>query len=138
MSAQAPWEHQFSRFTPDVFVLPNILHATDYPRFLAYLIQSRKIDTVIITRSTSATISFPVSRAVSPGVAFVDMCHVEEPHWLNGGHPRFGVGYQDVPELNVLTNKHLAGWMEDRGADGGRIRVMYTGVRVSRTGRPAQ
>ena len=138
LSAQHHWEHQFSRFTPDIFVLPNILHASDYPRFLAYLIQSRKIDTVIITGSTIGYHLLPYLRALSPGVAFVDMCHVEEPHWLNGGHPRFGVGYQDVLDLNVVTNKHLAGWMEDRGADGGRIRVMYTGVRVSRTGRPAE
>ncbi|MHB8773174.1 MAG: glycosyltransferase [Syntrophales bacterium] len=138
LSAQHHWEHQFSRFTPDIFVLPNILHASDYPRFLAYLIQSRKIDTVVITGSTIGYHLLPYLRAVSPGVAFVDLCHVEEPHWLNGGHPRFGVGYQDVLDLNVVTNKHLAGWMEDRGADGGRIRVLYTGVRVSRTDQPAE
>ena len=130
------WEHQFSRFTPDIFVLPNILRASDYPRFLAYLIQSRKIDTVVITGSTIGYQLLPYLRAVSPGVAFVDMCHVEEPHWLNGGHPRFGVGYQDVLEFNIVTTRHLARWMQSRGADGGRIRVMYTGVRVSRTGHP--
>ena len=132
------WEHQFSRFTPDIFILPNILHATDYPRFLAYLIQSRKIDTVVITGSTIGYQLLPYLRAISPGVAFVDMCHIEEPHWLNGGHPRFGVGYQDILELNIATNRHLAGWMQNCGADGGRIRVMYTGVRVSRTGQPAE
>jgi glycosyltransferase involved in cell wall biosynthesis len=130
------WEHQFSRFTPDIFILPNILHASDYPRFLAYLIQSRKIDTVVITGSTIGYNFLPYLRAVSLGVAFVDLCHVEEPHWLNGGHPRFGVGYQDILELNIVTNRHLAGWMQSRGADGGRIRVMYTGVRVSRNSHP--
>ncbi|MHB8139508.1 MAG: glycosyltransferase [Smithellaceae bacterium] len=138
LSADHCWEHQFSRFTPDIFVLPNFLHASDYPGFLAYLIQSRKIDTVVITGSTIGYQLLPYLRAVSPGVAFVDMCHVEEPHWLNGGHPRFGAGYQDVLDLNVVTNGHLAGWMENRGADGKRIRVMYTGVRVSRTGDPEE
>jgi len=123
------WEHQFSRFTPDIFVLPKILCASDYPRFLAYLIQSRQIDTVVITGSTIGYQFLPYLRAVSPGVAFVDMCHVEEPHWLNGGHPRFGVGYQDALDLNIVTTKHLAEWMQGRGADGTRIRVMYTGVR---------
>jgi glycosyltransferase involved in cell wall biosynthesis len=52
LTADHRWEHQFSRFTPDIFVLPNILRVSDYPRFLAYLIQSRKIDTVVITGST--------------------------------------------------------------------------------------
>jgi glycosyltransferase involved in cell wall biosynthesis len=136
LMANHDWEHQFSRFTPDIFVLPNILHASDYPRFLAYLVQSRQIDTVVITGSTVGYHLLPYLRAVSPGVAFVDMCHVEEPHWLNGGHPRFGVGYQDALELNIVTTRHLAEWMENRGADGKRIRVMYTGVRVFQTGHP--
>ena len=127
------WAHQFTALTPDVFVLPNFLHQVDYPRFLAYLIQSRQIDTVLITGSTIGYQLLPYLRAVSPGVAFVDMCHVEEPHWLNGGHPRFGVGYQDALDLNIVTTSHLATWMQGRGADRERIRVMYTGLKSSQT-----
>ena len=127
--ADHQWEYQFSRFTPDIFILPNILHASDYPRFLTYLIQSRQIDTVVISGSTIGYQILPYLRAVSTGVAFVDLCHVEEPHWLNGGHPRFSVGYQDALDLNIVSTKHLAQWMCERGADGTRIRVMYTGVR---------
>ncbi len=133
LSADHCWEHQFSRFTPDIFVLPNILRPSDYPRFLAYLIQSRKIDTVIITNSTIGYHLLPYLRAASPDVAFLDMCHVEEPHWLNGGHPRFGIGYQDLLDLNIVTSRHLAEWMESRGADGERLRIMYTGVRAAKT-----
>jgi glycosyltransferase involved in cell wall biosynthesis len=136
LPAEHPWGHQFSRFTPDIFVLPNILHVSDYPRFLAYLIQSRKVDTVVITGSTIGYHLLPYLRAVSPGTVFVDMCHAEEPHWLNGGHPRFAVGYQDVLELNIVTNRHLLGWMRDCGADVERIRVLYTGIRVSPSGQP--
>ena len=135
LPADHGWEHQFRRFTPDIFVLPKILHASDYPRFLAYLIQSRQIDTVVITSSTIGYQLLPYLRAVSPGVAFVDMCHVEELHWLNGGHPRFGVGYQDMLDLNIVTTKHLAEWMQGRGADRTRIRVMYTGVRAAQANR---
>ncbi|MEO8729093.1 MAG: glycosyltransferase, partial [Rhodoferax sp.] len=123
------WEYLYTHLTPDVFVLPNFLSAADYPRFLAYLIRSRQIDTVVITGSTIGYQILPFLRAVSSGVAFVDMCHVEEPHWWNGGHPRFGIGYQDMLDLNIVTTQHLAKWMQERGADGGRIKVMYTGVR---------
>lgn len=125
------WMDQFSRFTPDVFVLPNILHAADYPRFLAYLIQSRNIDTVVIASSIVGYHLLPYLRAVSRNVAFMDMCHVDEPAWLNGGYPRFGVGYQDELDLNIVTTGHLADWMQERGADRARIRVMHTGVRAA-------
>lgn len=138
LQADHRWEHQFSGFTPDIFVLPNILHPSDYPRFLAYLIHSRQIDTVVITGSTIGYQLLPYLRAVSPGVSFVDMCHVEEPHWSNGGHPRFGVGYQDLLDLNIVTTRHLAEWMRGRGADGTRLRVMYTGVRSAQATRPAE
>ncbi len=130
LRADHQWEHQFSHFTPDIFVLPNILRSSDYPRFLAYLIQSRQIDTVVISGSTVGYQFLPYLRAVSPDVAFVDLCHVEEPHWLNGGHPRFGVGYQDALDLNIVTTKHLSEWMQERGADGTRISVMHAGVRT--------
>ena len=129
LSANHCWEHQFSRFTPDIFVLPNFLHESDYPRFLAYLLQSRQIDTVVITGSTIGYQLLPYLRSVSPEVAFVDLSHVEEPHWLNGGHPRFGVGYQDVLDINIVTTKSVAKWMEERGADTKRIKVLYSGVR---------
>ena len=138
LHADHQWEHEFTRFTPDVFVLPNILRASDYPRFLAYLIQSRQIDTVVITGSTIGYQLLPYLRAVAPSVAFVDMCHVEEPHWLNGGHPRFGVGYQDELDLNIVTTKHLAKWMKGLGADGTRIKVMYSGVRSAQANRLAE
>jgi len=136
--ADHQWEHQFSAFTPDIFVLPHILHLSDYPRFLAYLIQSRKIDTVVVTGSTIGYQLLPFLKTVSPDVAFLDMCHVEEPHWLNGGHPRFGVGYQDMLDLNIVTTKHLAEWMQSRGADSNRIKVMYTGVRPAQSNRSAE
>jgi glycosyltransferase involved in cell wall biosynthesis len=135
LQAEHSLEHEFTRFTPDVFVLPNFLHASDYPRFLAYLIQSRQIDTVVIAGSIIGYQFIPYLRSVSPGVAFMDMSHVEDPDWLNGGYPRFGVGYQDLLDLNIVTTGHLAEWMHGRGADRSRIRVMYTGIRAPQLNR---
>jgi len=129
LSADHRWAHKFCELTPDVFILPNILHLSDFPRFLSYLIETRHIDTVVITGSTIGYQLLPFLRAAAPRASFVDLCHVEEPHWLNGGHPRFGVGYQDALDLNVVTTGHLARWMDERGADPARIRLMYTGVR---------
>lgn len=138
LQAVHDWEHQFSRFTPDIFVLPNFLSASDFPRFIIYLIQSRQIDTVLITGSTIGYQVLPYIRSVCPNVAFIDMCHVEEPHWLNGGHPRFAVGYQDAIDLNIVTTNHLSKWMQRRGADGERIRLMYTGVRAVNSNKYAE
>lgn len=134
LPADHNWEHEFNQFTQDVFVLPNILAPRDYPRFLNYLIASRGIDTVLVTASTMGYQLLPLLRAAAPQVAFIDMCHVEEPHWNNGGHPRFAVGYQDQLDLNIATTAHLADWMGARGAERARIDVMYTGIRTHKPG----
>ena len=131
LAADHNWEHEFNHFTQDVFVLPNILAPKDYPRFLSYLIQSRGIDTVLISASTLGYQLLPWLRAAAPQTAFVDMCHVEELHWLNGGHPRFSAGYQDQLDLNITTTAHLAHWMSERGAERARIDVLYTGIRTA-------
>jgi glycosyltransferase involved in cell wall biosynthesis len=137
LAADHKWMHEFAKLTPDIFVLPNFLRAVDFPRFLIYLIESRSITTVIVSGSTLGYQLVPLLRAVTKNVAFLDLSHVEEPAWLNGGHPRFGAGYQDTLDLNVVTTGHLATWMQTRGADPSRVKTLYTGVRLPNTPRLA-
>jgi glycosyltransferase involved in cell wall biosynthesis len=125
------WFDRFASITPDIFVLNTFLRQPDYGRFISYLIESRQIDLVMIYGSTFGYLSLPFLRSSHPSVAFVDLCHVEEPHWNNGGHPRFGVGYQDLLDLNIVTTSHLKHWMIERGAQSDRIHVNYTGIDTS-------
>lgn len=128
LKATQRWAARFTALTPDVFVLPHFLALADIPRFLVYLIRSRNVDIVFLTNSTLGYLLLPFLRSRCPHVVYVDINHVEEPHWLNGGHPRFGVGYQDLLDLNITTTAHLRDWMIGRGADGQRISVCYTGA----------
>jgi glycosyltransferase involved in cell wall biosynthesis len=128
LQATHRWAPKFSTLTPDVFVLPNFLPLTDVPFFLVYLIRSRQIDTVFIANSTLGYQLLPFLRSQCPDAAYLDINHAEEVHWLNGGHPRFGVGYQDLLDLNITSTTHLSNWMVDRGAVRERISVCYTGA----------
>jgi glycosyltransferase involved in cell wall biosynthesis len=125
------WGHKFSELTADIFALPNFLRPVDFPRFLSYLMDSRQTDVVVLSASTLGYQLLPLLQAANPRIAFVDLCHVEEPHWQNGGHPRFAAGYQDALDLNVVTTRRLAQWVASRGADPDRVRLMYTGVRAA-------
>jgi glycosyltransferase involved in cell wall biosynthesis len=131
LRADHKWLPEFAALTSDVFVLPNFLHPSDIPRFLVYLIQSRQIDTLLISNSTLGYQLLPYLRSFCPMVNYVDLCHVEEPHWLNGGHPRFAVGYQDMLDLNIVTTRNLRDWMTAHGACPERIEVCYSGVAKS-------
>ena len=52
LEADHRWLGKFAELTRDVFVLPNFLSLSDFPRFILYLIESRSIDTVLIAGST--------------------------------------------------------------------------------------
>lgn len=122
------WLPQFTRYTPDVFVLPHFLRLVDYPRFLRYLIQSRHIDAVVISNSEFAYSLLPYLRAYCPHVAFLDYCHMEEEYWKSGGYPRMAVEYQELLDLNVVSSAHLKEWMVARGAQPDRIAVCFTNI----------
>jgi glycosyltransferase involved in cell wall biosynthesis len=123
-----PWLAEFAKFTPDIFNLHNFLKMVDYPRFLLYLIHSRQIDVVFNSHSYLGYQLLPFLRAHCPQVTFVDYLHSKVDHWKSGGYPRAGVGYQELLDLNFVSNHHLKEWMTERGGDPDRIEVCYTNI----------
>ena len=122
------WLHEFARYTSDIFILENFLRVTDYPRFIRYLIDSRQIDTVLISHSLLGYLLLPYLRSRCPQVTYLDYCHIEEKDWLNGGYPRLGSGLQEALDLNIVSSEHLKRWMVGRGASEQRIEVCYTSI----------
>lgn len=119
------WLPEFTALTPDVFVAPHFLRTTDIPAFLRYLIESRSPDAVMVSNSELGYHVLPYLRAYCPAPAYVDLSHMEEPWWKNGGHPRYGAGSQSQLDLNIVVSEHLKDWQASRGADPARIEVCY-------------
>ncbi len=123
-----PWLAYFAKFTPDIFNLPNFLELIDFPRFLLYLINSRQIETVLISNSYLGYQLLPFLRAHCPQTTFVDYTHMEEPHWKSGGHARASVGYQELLDLHIVTSHYLKQWMIEQGGNPERIEVCTINV----------
>ena len=117
------WMPSFARRTPDVFVLSNFLRSLDYPRFLRYLIRSRRIETVLISNSLFGYQILPFLRSEFPHVTFVDCCHVEKENGRNGGYRNHAVEHQPLLDLNIVSSQRMKQWMVDRGADPNRVCV---------------
>ncbi len=118
------WLPHFGRCTSDIFILWDVLKPAGYPGFLAYLVQSRQFDVVLMTGSQLGYTLLPYLRSVCPEPAYVDFCHMEEP--VHGGFARFSVGLQEQIDLTIVSSRHLRDWMVERGADPGRIEVVHT------------
>jgi glycosyltransferase involved in cell wall biosynthesis len=122
------WFPLFARWTPDIFILHHFLRPGDYPRFLRYLIQSRQIETVLLSHSEFGYRLLPYLRASCPQVSFLDFCHIEEEFWKNGGYPRMAVECQDLLDVNIVSSEHLRRWMVQQGANPQCVRVCYTNI----------
>lgn len=119
------WHPEFTKLTPDVFVTPNFLPKADVPAFLRYLIESRRPDSVMVSNSEFGYHLLPYLRAHCPEPTYVDLSHMEEPWWKNGGHPRYSAASQPMLDMNIVVSKHLKNWLVDRGADEKRVEVCY-------------
>lgn len=119
------WLAEFSRYTPDIFSLPNFLTPEAQPLFLRYMIESRQTDVVLISNSMLGYSLLPYLRAHCPQTIFVDYNHMVVSQWLEGGFP--GVAVHDQPhlDLNIVNSEQVRQWMIARGADPARIEVCH-------------
>ena len=129
LSSHQPWRDQFERLTPDIVALPGLIPLIDQPRFLHYLLDSRRPDVVLMSNSELAYRFLPYLRSVSDA-AFIDYCHSDSPTWNSGGYPRLSVQYHGQLDLTLTASEYLRGWMTRRGSDPERIRVAYVGVDI--------
>ena len=124
------WLPAFANLTPDVFVLPNILRLSDYPRFLRDLIHSRRVDVVMIANAELGYRLLPYLRAECRAAAFVDFCHMEQEEWHDGGYPRFSIDAAAFLDRSIVLSAHLRQWMIQRGRTPEAIAVSHNGVAI--------
>jgi len=122
------WQSQYTRLTPDVFVLEKFLRPAERVSFLRYVIESRGADVVMVSNSELGYQVLPYLRSCCPEAAYVDVTHIEEEGWKSGGYPRYGVASQDQLEMNIVVSEHLKRWMVARGAEGERVEVCHINV----------
>jgi hypothetical protein len=98
------WLPRFAQYTPDIFILPHFLRPLDSPRFLRYLIQSRRSDVVLISQSELGYLLLPYLRAHCPEATFVDFCHTGTSWRKNDGSPGTAVGAPGLLDLNLVSS----------------------------------
>jgi hypothetical protein len=98
LAGDNPWGPQFTRQTPDVFILDHFLTGPAYPAFLAGLIPLTPVRCRDGNRQPTGIPAHTVSADHVPRSVYVDFCHMEEPP--HGGYARFTVGLRDHFDLS--------------------------------------
>jgi glycosyltransferase involved in cell wall biosynthesis len=131
------WLPELTRLTPDVFACSHFLQPADYPRFLRYLIGSRRPDAILISHSRFAYQALPYLRLHSD-CPILDYLHILEPDWLDGGYPRMSLEQRDQLDLQITSSHALKDWLVEHGAEPERIRVCYTNIDPPREPAPSR
>ena len=119
------WLEHFERLTWDVFTLHTFLPVEDYARFISYLIESRKPDTVLIANSRIGYQLLPSLRTKN-GPSFVDYLHMEDESAQ--GYPALSRSYAPFLDCTVVSSGHLKRRLVEAGGDPSRIHVSTTNI----------
>eukprot|EP01113_Clastostelium_recurvatum_P025687 TRINITY_DN308_c0_g1_i5.p1 TRINITY_DN308_c0_g1~~TRINITY_DN308_c0_g1_i5.p1 ORF type:complete len:1254 (+),score=420.56 TRINITY_DN308_c0_g1_i5:132-3893(+) len=119
---------QFMRVTPDIFIMPRFSRKSDQPRFIAYLIESRRPDVVFTSNSEHVYHYLPYLRAFAPGPAFVDYVHSETPQWKSGGYARYSAGAEPWLDRSLFASEHLRQYVIDLGHNPNKTATVLIGI----------
>ena len=122
------WSDVFLGKTPDVFMTDRFVARADQPRFLRYLIESRRPDVVVINNSRLGYELLPYLRTFGSDTAFVDLCHAEQEDWLSGGYPNLSSLFQEHLDLTIAGSDRLTTWLEAHRSTGAPIVTSHYGV----------
>ena len=125
------WRPLFEAITPDVVTLHPMIAPEQQPAFVRDLIRSRDIQALLISNSQFGYALLPCLRRHCPDLAVIDLLHIVEPHWLDGGHPQLSLQRRAWIDLSITVSDDLRDWMIARGGDPDRIVVSRAAIDVN-------
>ena len=124
LAAEHRWRDRFTALTADVWVLPDFLAAEKACGFLAYLVDSRQPDLMLLSNSAFAYDVLGYVRTRYPGLPVVDLNHMEE-GWDDGGHPGRAARCTALLDRHWVVSGHLRHWLLDRGVEASKVEVLH-------------
>lgn len=122
------WRQKFEKFAT-VFDLSSFLHRRDWPAFMHYIMQTRKIDLVFESHSYFGYYVIPWLKSYFPEVPFVDYVHAENWSWRNGEYPRDSTAIAGLLDKTYTCTKYLKSQMiEKMGRTTDNVMPVYIGV----------
>ena len=123
------WKQKFEKYTDEIFCMAEFIDPAKYIEFVAYYIQSRKIDVLIVTNSYDGYYMLPWIRQHFPDLVIIDYVHMEEWYWRAGGHARPSSANNGISEKTYVCNSATKEVMiKNFGCQSDSVECMYIGV----------
>lgn len=122
------WRQRFEKFAT-IFDLTSFLHRKNWPAFIHYIMQTRKIDLVFESHSYFGYYVIPWLKSYFPEVPFVDYVHAENWSWRNGEYPRDSTAIAGLLDKTYTCTKYLKSQMTEKmGRTTDNVMPVYIGV----------
>lgn len=118
----------FMQYTHDIFILPGMMRLADAPRFISYLIESRRAELLLLSNSQLGYGLLPWIRTKYAALRIVDYVHNEEPKWKSGGYAAYSTVHQASVDRTFTSSKTARQYMIDQGHNEFTVEVGYLGI----------
>ncbi len=123
------WKQKFELVSDEIFELSTFLDCKFWPFFIKYLMNSRNIDLIINTNSTTGYMLLPYIKGSFPNVPIIDYIHMEEWYNRNGGYSRDSAPFSSIIDKTLFCNANSAKIMVDYfGKKEDEVGTVYIGV----------
>lgn len=125
------WRQKFENYAT-IFDLTSFLHRKDWPAFIHYIMETRKIDLVFQSQSYFGYYVLPWLKSYYPEVPFVDYVHAENWSWRNGEYPRDSTAIASIVDKTYTCTDFLKAEMKEKmGRTTENVEPVYIGVNTS-------
>ena len=123
------WRVFFEKEAYEVFDLSTFIDEKYWNGFINYIIDSRKIDLVLVSNSSYGYASIPYIKACYPTIPIIDYIHMEEWYNRNGGYSRDSSAVNEFIDKTYFCNKKSQLLMNEMfGIDKKKTDTIYIGV----------
>ena len=123
------WRQKYEECCEGVYDLSSFLDRKDWLSFINYIIETRNIDLIFNTNSTTGYMMIPYLKNRYPGISIMDYIHMEEWYNRNGGYSRDSASVSSSIDKTLFCNKNSQKIMSEYfEIDNEKLGTVYVGV----------
>lgn len=120
---------KFEKYTESVMEMASFLDRKDWPTFIEYIIETRNIDLIIISNSTTGYNMIPYIKLKYPNIPIIDYIHSVELYNRSGGYGRDSIMMKSLIDKTLFCSKNAEDSFHDLfDTSGTKTETIYIGV----------
>lgn len=121
-------EVEFKKYSRQIYHLAALADSTAYPMLWSYVINTWQINLLVVSHALPAYYILPWLKASHPSLVVIDILHLVEENWKDGGYPKIAVDYTSYINKHVVANNQIHQFMANRGVLTEKLQTIYINV----------